>query len=85
MAGTIDTQLIAQQYTNLLTPVIQQGESRTAASTMLKTGLSVRDVQAIDWLEKLTVRTGKDLGSIRETVVDSANVTSRWLPAPHLV
>ena len=85
MAGTTDTQLIAQQYTNLLTPVIQQGESRTAASTMLKTGLSVRDVQVIDWLEKLTVRTEKDLVSIRETQVDSANVSSRWLPAPHLV
>lgn len=83
--GTISTQLIAQQYTNLLTPVIQQGESRTAASTMLKTGLSVRDVQVIDWLEKMTVRVVKDLVSIRETEVDQANVTSRWLPAPHLV
>ena len=83
--GTITTQLIAQQYTNLLTPVIQQGESRTAASTMLKTGLSVRDVQVIDWLEKMTVRVVKDLVSIRETKVDQANVTSRWLPAPHLV
>lgn len=83
--GTISTQLIAQQYTNLLTPVIQQGESRTAASTMLKTGLSVRDVQVIDWLEKMTVRVVKDLVSIRETEVDRANVTSRWLPAPHLV
>ena len=85
MAGTIDTQLIAQQYTNLLTPVIQQGETRTAASTMLKTGLSVRDVQVIDWLEKMTVRVVKDLVSIRETAVDEANVSSRWLPAPHLV
>lgn len=83
--GTISTQLIAQQYTNLLTPVIQQGESRTAASTMLKTGLSVRDVQVIDWLEKMTVRVVKDLVSIRETQVDEANVSSRWLPAPHLV
>ena len=83
--GTVSTQLIAQQYTNLLTPVIQQGESRTAASTLLKTGLSVRDVQVIDWLEKMTVRVVKDLVSIRETQVDQANVTSRWLPAPHLV
>lgn len=85
MAGTIDTQLIAQQFTNLLTPVIQQGETRTAESTMLKTGLTVRDVQVIDWLEKMTVRVVKDLVSIRETEVDEANVSSRWLPAPHLV
>ena len=85
MAGTIDTQLIAQQFTNLLTPVIQQGETRTAESTMLKTGLSVRDVQVIDWLEKMSVRVVKDLVSIRETAVDEANVSSRWLPAPHLV
>lgn len=85
MAGTIDTQLIAQQFTNLLTPVIQQGETRTAESTMLKTGLSVRDVQVIDWLEKMSVRVVKDLVSIRETEVDEANVSSRWLPAPHLV
>lgn len=85
MAGTMDTQLIAQQYSNLLTPVIQQGESRTAASTMLKTGLTVRDVQVIDWLEKMTVRTEKDLVSIRETQVDEANVNTRWLPAPHIV
>lgn len=80
-----NVQLIAQQYTNLLTPVIQQGESRTAASTMLKTGLTVRDVQVIDWLEKMKVRIVKDLVSIRETQVDEANVSSRWLPAPHLV
>lgn len=85
MAGTIDTQLIAQQYTNMMMPVIQQGETRTAPSTMLKTGLTVRDVQVIDWLEKLTVRTESDLVSIRETVVDEANASSRWLPAPHLV
>ena len=85
MAGTIDTQLIAQQYTNLMSPVIQQGESRTAQSTMLKTGLSGRDIQVIDWLDKLTVRTVTDMVGIRETVVDSANVESRWLPAPHLV
>lgn len=85
MAGTMDTQLIAQQYANLLTPVIQQGETRTAASTMLKTGLTVRDVQVIDWLEKMTVRVEKDLVSIRETRVDEANVNTRWLPAPHIV
>lgn len=88
MAGNFNafsTELIAQQYTNLMEPVIQQGETRTAASTMLKTGLTVRDVQVIDWLNKLTVRTVTDLTSIRSTVVDSATAQSRWLPAPHLV
>ena len=88
MAGNFNafsTELIAQQYTNLMEPVIQQGETRTAESTMLKTGLTVRDVQVIDWLDKLTVRTVTDLTSIRSTVVDSATAQSRWLPAPHLV
>ena len=88
MAGNFNafsTELIAQQYTNLMEPVIQQGETRTAESTMLKTGLTVRDVQVIDWLDKLTVRTVTDLVSIRSTVVDSATAQSRWLPAPHLV
>lgn len=83
--GTFDTALIAQQYTNLMEPVIQQGESRTSESTMLKTGLTVRDVQVIDYLNKLTVRTVTDLSSVRPTVVDSATAQSRWLPAPHLV
>lgn len=88
MAGSFNafsTELIAQQYTNLMEPVIQQGDTRTAESTMLKTGLTVRDVQVIDWLNKLTVRTVTDLVSIRSTVVDSATAQSRWLPAPHLV
>ena len=88
MAGNFNgfsTELIAQQYTNLMEPVIQQGETRTAESSMLKTGLTVRDVQVIDWLDKLTVRTVTDLSSVRSTVVDSATAQSRWLPAPHLV
>ena len=88
MAGNFNgfsTELIAQQYTNLMEPVIQQGETRTAESTMLKTGLTVRDVQVIDWLDKLTLRTVTDLTSVRTTVVDTATAQSRWLPAPHLV
>lgn len=88
MAGNfnaLSTELIAQQYTNLMEPVIQQGESRTAESTLLKTGLTVRDVQVIDWLSKLTVRTVTNLSTVRATVVDSATAQSRWLPAPHLV
>lgn len=78
-------QLIAQQFTNLMQPVIQQGETRTAESTMLKTGLTVRDVQVIDYVKKLTVRTVTDLQGIRDTVADVAQFESRWLPAPHLV
>lgn len=88
MAGNFngfDTELIAQQYTNLMEPVIQQGETRTSESSMLKTGLTVRDVQVIDWLDKLTVRTVTNLSSVRATVVDTATAQSRWLPAPHLV
>jgi hypothetical protein len=83
--NTQNTQLIAQQYTNLMMPVIQQGETRTAESTMLKTGLTVRDVQVIDYIKKLTVRTVNDLQGIRATVADAAEFESRWLPAPHLV
>ena len=83
--NTQNTQLIAQQYTNLMMPVIQQGETRTAESTLLKTGLTVRDVQVIDYIKKLTVRTVTDLQGIRATVADAAEFESRWLPAPHLV
>lgn len=78
-------QLIAQEYTNLMLPVIQQGETRTAESTMLKTGLTVRDVQVLDYVKKFTVRTVTDLQGIRDTVADAAQFESRWLPAPHLV
>ena len=78
-------ELIAQQYTNLMLPVIQQGESRTAPSTEFKTGLTVRDVQILDYMGKVTLRETADLTSIRETVVDSVTAESRWLPAPHLV
>lgn len=78
-------ELIAQQYTNLMLPVIQQGDSRTAPSTEFKTGLTVRDVQILDYMGKVTLRETADLTSIRETVVDSVTAESRWLPAPHLV
>ena len=78
-------ELIAQQYTNLMMPVIQQGDSRTAPSTEFKTGLTVRDVQILDYMGKVTLRETADLTSIRETVVDSVTAESRWLPAPHLV
>lgn len=78
-------ELIAQQYTNLMMPVIQQGDSRTAPSTEFKTGLTVRDVQILDYMGKVTLRETADLTSIRETVVDTVTAESRWLPAPHLV
>lgn len=78
-------ELIAQQYTNLMMPVIQQGDSRTAPSTEFKTGLTVRDVQILDYMGKVTLRETADLTSIRQTVVDSVTAESRWLPAPHLV
>ena len=79
-------ELIAQQYTNLMLPVIQQGDSRTAPSTEFKTGLTVRDVQILDYMGKVNLREAvTDLTSIRETVVDQVTAESRWLPAPHLV
>ena len=80
-----EAELIAQKYTNLMQPVIQQGETRTAPSTDFKTGLQGRDVQILDYIGKLTVRTVTDLSTIRATVVDSSTYESRWLPAPHLV
>lgn len=81
----LDLELIAQQYTALCMPVIQQGDNRTAPSTEFKTGLTVRDVQILDYMDKVTPRVVKDLTSIRETVVDDAKAESRWLPGPHLV
>ena len=84
-SNTQNELLIAQQYANLMMPVIQQGETRTAESTMLKTGLTVRDIQVIDYVKKLTVRTVSDLQGIRDTVADVAEFETRWLPAPHIV
>lgn len=81
----LDLELIAQQYTSLCMPVIQQGDNRTAPSTEFKTGLTVRDVQLLDYMNKVTPRVVTDLTSIRETVVDKAEAESRWLPGPHLV
>lgn len=81
----LDLELIAQQYTSLCMPVIQQGDNRTAPSTEFKTGLTVRDVQILDYMGKITPRVVNDLTSIRETVVDDVTAESRWLPAPHLV
>lgn len=78
-------ELIAQQYSNLMMPVIQQGDSRTAPSTEFKTGLTVRDVQILDYMGKVTLREVANLTTIRQTVVDSVTAESRWLPAPHLV
>lgn len=83
--NTFAAELIAQKYTNLMVPVIQQGDTRTAPSTEYKTGLQGRDIQILDYIAAVTPRTVTDLTTVRSTVVDSATTESRWLPAPSLL
>lgn len=80
----IQAATLAQQYSNLLLPVIQQGDSRTAPSTMFKTGCVGQDIQVLDYIGKITNRKITDLMTVRDTVLDSVNGDTRWLPRPTL-
>lgn len=77
---------LAQQYTGLIKPVVQQEDSRTARSTEFKTGCVGLDIQVVDYIAKAQVRViNGDLTSIRDTVVDGHTADTRWLPRPSLV
>lgn len=81
----LDVATLSQQYSNLLLPVIQQGNSRTAPSTMFKTGCKGEDIQVLDYIGKITNRQITDLMTPRDTVYDTVNGDSRWLPRPTLI
>lgn len=77
---------LAQQYTGLVKPVVQQADSRTARSTEFKTGCVGLDIQVVDYVAKAQVRViNGDLTAIRDTVVDGHSADTRWLPRPSLV
>jgi hypothetical protein len=73
---------LSQQYTNLLQPVIQQQDNRTAKSTTWKTDCKGEDIQIIDYIDKVVPREITDLITIRDTVYDTVNADTRWLPRP---
>lgn len=76
---------LAQQYTGLVKPVVQQGDSRTARSTEFKTGCVGMDIQVVDYVAKATSRLITDPITIRATVIDAQQADSRWLPRPTIV
>ena len=77
---------LAQQYTGLIKPVVQQADSRTARSTEFKTGCVGMDIQIVDYVEKVTLRDPiTDIITIRDTVIDAQQADSRWLPRPQIV
>lgn len=76
---------LAQQYTGLIKPVVQQGDSRTARSTEFKTGCVGMDIQVVDYVNKVTTRTITDIMKIRDTVADAQQADTRWLPRPSIV
>lgn len=76
---------LAQQYTGLIKPVVQQGDSRTARSTEFKTGCVGMDIQVVDYVAKATSRLITDVITLRATVVDTQQADTRWLPRPSIV
>ena len=76
---------LAQQYTGLIKPVVQQGDSRTARSTEFKTGCVGMDIQVVDYINKVSSRIVTDVITIRNTVVDAQQADTRWLPRPVIV
>jgi len=76
---------LAQQYTGLIKPVVQQGDSRTARSTEFKTGCVGLDIQVVDYVNKVSARTITDPITIRSTVIDTQQADTRWLPRPVII
>lgn len=76
---------LAQQYTGLIKPVVQQGDSRTARSTEFKTGCVGMDIQVVDYIDKVSARVITDIMTIRDSQVDTQKADTRWLPRPSIV
>lgn len=72
----------AAQFSTLVGSLAQQATSKTAPSTMFKTGLVGKVPQVITYVGKVTTRTITDLVTIRNTVIDQINADTRYLPAP---
>ena len=78
----INLSTIAAQFSTLVGALAQQSTSKTAPSTMFKTGLVGKVPQVITYVGKVTTRTITDLTTIRDTVIDTFNADTRYLPAP---
>lgn len=72
----------AAQFSTLVGSLAQQATSKTAPSTMFKTGLVGKVPQVITYVGKVTTRTITDLITIRNTQIDAINADTRYLPAP---
>ena len=78
----IELNTISAQFSTLVGSLAQQATSKTAPSTMFKTGLVGKVPQLITYVGKVQTRTITDLQTIRDTQLQSLEADTRYLPAP---
>lgn len=78
----IEFSTISAQFSTLVGALAQQATSKTAPSTMFKTGLTGKVPQLITYVNKVTTRTITDLHTIRDTEIQQLDADTRYLPAP---
>ena len=78
----IELNTISAQFSTLVGSLAQQATSKTAPSTMFKTGLVGKVPQLITYVGKVQTRTITDLQTIRDTELQSMEADTRYLPAP---
>lgn len=82
METSIEHSTIAAQFSTLVGALAQQATSKTAPSTMFKTGLVGKVPQLITYVGKVETRTITDLQTIRDTQIQDLKADTRYLPAP---
>ena len=78
----IELSTISAQFSTLVGSLAQQATSKTAPSTMFKTGLVGKVPQLITYVGKVQTRTITDLQTIRDTQLQNMEADTRYLPAP---
>lgn len=78
----IELNTISAQFSTLVGSLAQQATSKTAPSTMFKTGLVGKVPQLITYVGKVKTRTITDLQTIRDTQLQNLQADTRYLPAP---
>lgn len=78
----IELNTISAQFSTLVGSLAQQATSKTAPSTMFKTGLVGKVPQLITYVGKVQTRTITDLQTIRDTQLQNLQADTRYLPAP---
>jgi hypothetical protein len=78
----IEYSTIAAQFSTLVGALAQQSTSKTAPSTMFKTGLVGKVPQLITYVDKITTDEITDLHTLRDTHIQTLNADTRYLPAP---